>query len=324
MKIEIIICTENGYLEAQSKLLVYSIRKFGGILKNVEIFSYKPRKGKALDQSTITFFEKNNVNYIDLELNEKYANYPFANKPLVCSHRENASSADVLIFLDSDTFFLRSPEFIQDINSEELHMRPVDYKYIGSDKSFSGVNGQYWKKLYSELGVSEYKTVHTTVDNREILEYFNAGMIVSSISNSLFQNWKYNFEKIMSLNLKPRHGIYFVEQSVLSATISAMNLNVKTLPKEYNYPLGSFHRSKNSSYSVDRFTDLGHVHYHKLFINPKGINPYFKEFKKFNAGRIIHEKLDEFGVLKTQNVNFGLKVKRRILSIKSKWLLSNK
>lgn len=317
MKIEIIICTEYGYLEAQSKLLIYSIRKFGGILKSADIYSYSPRKGNSLKKSTIDFFGKYNVENIDLELNKDYPNYPLANKPIVCAHREKLSTADVLIFLDSDTFFLQSPDFITDMKSNQLFMRPVGNKNIGTDILFSDDNADYWQKLYKELGVRNNSTVTTLEDNKKIVEYYNSGMIISSISDGLFQNWKINFDRAMSLKLKPNRGIFFVEQSVLSATISAMNINVSLLPKEFNYPIKHIGNSKNSSYRIDKFSEVSHVHYHKIFMG-KSINPFFKELSEFESGSIINEKLIEFKVLEGDYTNSHI-LKNKIKSIQH-WL----
>lgn len=322
MKIEIIICTENGYLEAMSKLLVYSIRQFGGILKDAHIFSYKPRKGEALKRSTIAFFEKNNVNYIDLQLNKKYTNYPLSNKPIVCAHRENQSNADVLIFLDSDSFFLKNPVFLQNINHGEVLIRPVDTSIIGSDKFFSSPNGDYWKKLYHELRVHRNVTVCTTIDNKEILEYYNSGMIISQVSNGLFQNWNDNFEKIMNLNLIPNQGIFFVEQSALSATISAMNLKVNILPKEYNCPVHLIDKCQNPAFRIDKFRDLVHIHYHKVFRDSDGVNPFFERLNEFEEGALINEKIVEFGVLvgvlKKIQYDFADRFRRKIYSMQQK------
>ena len=75
---EIIICTEKGILESKSKLLVYSIRKFGGRFKDIPIFSYQPRKDFKISNDTISFFKKNNVEIIDLDLNKEYKNYSLA------------------------------------------------------------------------------------------------------------------------------------------------------------------------------------------------------------------------------------------------------
>lgn len=318
MKIEIIICTESGYLEAQSKLLIYSIRKFGGIIKDADIFSYKPRKGKSLKKSTIAFFEKYNVVNNDLELNRDYPNYPLANKPIVCAHREELSLADILIFLDSDAFFLHSPDFITNIKPGQLFMRPVDVKNIGTDILFSDTNGGYWQKLYNELGVHNHRTINTTVDNKEILEYYNSGMIVSTVSNGLFKNWKINFDRVMSMKLKPNQGLFFVEQSVLSATISEMKLKVSPLPKEFNFPIHMSENVKNPSYLIDRLSDVGHVHYHKIFKNKECENPHFRELSEFESGSVINKKLITFKVLSKEfNNSYVFKKKIKIIQ---QWL----
>lgn len=301
MRIEIIICTESGYLEAQSKLLIYSIRKFGGIIKNADIYSYNPRKGKPLNKSTIKFFEEHKVKNIEIHLNKDYINYAFANKPIVCAHREKLTKADVLIFLDSDTFFLKSPDFISDIKAGELFMRPVDSKGIGTDKQFTDDNASYWKNIYKNIGVKNHKTINTTLDNKEILEYYNAGMIITHVSNGLFKKWKLNFDKIMSKKIKPKLGIFFVEQSVLSATISSMSLLVNPLPKEFNCPIHLIQNIKNPSYSIDKISDIKHVHYHKIFNNKEGVNPLYEEFSKFENGSIINNKLKEFHVIRKNN-----------------------
>jgi len=85
-----------------SKLLIYTLREFGGKLRDLPIFSYQPRKKYKISKETIAFFEKNQVEYIDLDLNKKYDYYPLANKPLSCAHREMNTNRDILIFLDSD------------------------------------------------------------------------------------------------------------------------------------------------------------------------------------------------------------------------------
>lgn len=37
---------------------------------------------------------------VDIGLNQEYPYYPFANKIFACAHREQNTSADILIFLD--------------------------------------------------------------------------------------------------------------------------------------------------------------------------------------------------------------------------------
>ena len=68
----IIICTEQGPLESKAKLLITSIREFSGAFRHVPIYSYEPRKNFRISSSTKAFFEKYEVNCIDLNLNQKF------------------------------------------------------------------------------------------------------------------------------------------------------------------------------------------------------------------------------------------------------------
>ncbi len=311
MNIDIVICTERGYLEAQSKLLVYSIRKYGGILKDAPIFSYQPRRGKQLDQSTIDFFEQYHVHHVDLLLNTKYHTYPLANKPIVCAHREALSSADQIIFIDSDTFFFQGPDFILD-SPPGLYMRPVDIKLMGANEDFTGKTGLYWQKVYELLDVKSRRTINTTVSDEKILEYYNSGLVINSPSNNLYQYWLENFEKVMAKKIMPHKGLAYVEQSVLSATISSLELQVKPLPTSYNYPLHLRKDFVKIENSYPDFRELSHVHYHKLFMNRSAHNPYQKDFNSFKTGRDISEKLVKYGVVKKAD-------HRLIKAIKLRW-----
>ncbi len=153
-KIEIVICTEGvGYLESQSKLLISSLREFGGKFKDLPIFSYQPRKKFKVSRETIAFFEENNVEYIDIELNKDFSDYPFANKILASNHREINTNAEILIFLDSDVFFLNEPKEFPDFGSCNVILRPVDMKNIGVENS-EDKNATYWNNLYKLLSLS--------------------------------------------------------------------------------------------------------------------------------------------------------------------------
>lgn len=153
-KIEIVICTEGvGYLESQSKLLISSLREFGGKFKDLPIFSYQPRKKFKVSQETIAFFEENNVEYVDIELNKDFCDYPFANKILASHHREINTNAEILIFLDSDVFFLNEPKEFPDFGSCNVILRPVDMKNIGVENS-EDKNATYWNNLYKLLSLS--------------------------------------------------------------------------------------------------------------------------------------------------------------------------
>jgi hypothetical protein len=312
-KIEIIICTEGGYLESMSELLVTTLRGFGGSFSDIPIFSYQPRKRYKITKKTIAFFEENQVEYIDINLNKKYDYYPLVNKPLSCAHREYNTNADILMFLDSDIFFLNEPTEFIDFHDADVILRPVDVKNIGTE-SLEDENSIYWNELYKLLKVNVRRKVTTTVDNKDILEYYNSGHIVTKTNNKLFNSWKENFLKAMEAGIKPHSGLFYLEQSVFAATISQMELNVKHLNKNYNFPIHLLNRMGNRNYYISNFDKLVSLHYHKIFNNRKGVNPIKELLANSENGREINKLLYDFDIIRKKNISQILfkKLKNRI------------
>lgn len=263
-EISIIICTEKGKLEKKSMLLVESFRKYGGPLRKAPIYSYQPRKGREVGTQTKRFFKRNNVSLIGLPLNTDYHNYPLANKIYASSHAEKTLNSDILVFVDSDMFFLNEPSEFLIPNGYDATLRPVDWKIIGAENE-KDPNWAYWKKLYNLLEVKEYSFVTTSIDRKKILPYWNTGHIAVRREKSIFQNWEKNFHKAMKHGLTPFSGLFFVEQSVLAATISALRCRVKTFSSFYNYPI---HLQKiipvpcQKAFSLDKIVS---AHYHRIF-----------------------------------------------------------
>ena len=101
----------------------------------------------------------------------------------------------------------------------------------------------------------------------------------------------------MKAKLTP-YDKFYIEQSVFGATVSQLKLNVRTLNKYYNCPVHLLSRAENASYFIDNFENVITAHYHKIFINKNAFNPIYDTLNGFNKGRIINQKLSEFGVLK--------------------------
>lgn len=204
-KFELIILTEKGYLESMSKLLVYSLRTFGGKFKDIPIYSYQPRKDFRVSKKTLAFFEKYEVEYIDENLNTKFVDYPYANKPLACAHRELNTNAEHLIYSDCDIFFLNEPAEFDNFGDSDVIIRPVYIKNVGTGNE-NDENAAYWRALYAFLNVKVHRMLNTSVDNHRILEYYNGGHIFSKTRSALFAKWNENFIKTMDHGLKPDEG----------------------------------------------------------------------------------------------------------------------
>jgi hypothetical protein len=299
--VEIVINTEGGKLENMSKLLVQSLRTFGGDLKDLPIYSYQPRKANSISEETRSFFAQNNVEHFDIELNKNYLDYPLANKPLACAYHENRSKADVIIFLDSDMLFLREPKRFLEVEPGEVFLTPVVQKNIGVE-DLDGKNALYWHSIYKELGVEGFRFVRTAYQNTRILEYYNTGHIISHRSNGLYSAWLENFEKIKRQKIIPLQGHYFIEQSVFAATVAQLSLKVTSPGKEYNVPAKYAFDLKNPDHFISSLTEVVSLHYHKLFHNPLRINPLRKEIAKCKNGQFLNQMLDESKVITRQPV----------------------
>ena len=203
MRVEFILCCEKGYLENTSRLLIDSIRTFGGAYKDSAIYVYRPRMGPEVSAETRDFFERHHVAYIAEELNSAYPTYALANKVAACAHREQHTAADVLVFVDSDTFFLRPPDVLATLAEGEVLLRPVDYKHVGVPADFSGPTGPYWRELWQLADIQLRPTVRTTMDNEEILAYYNSGLVATNTVNGLFSHWNILFDEVMRRGLKP-------------------------------------------------------------------------------------------------------------------------
>lgn len=277
--IAVIICTEGGQLECKSRLLVKSLRRYGGALKDVDIYSIQPRFGVPIDAKTESIFKENRVSHERIDLNRKYPDYGLANKVVACAHYEKELDYEYLFFLDSDQIVFNAMDQLLDLNEADLAIRVVALKVVGSDGKDE--NAAYWQHLYRLCGAeAPTHRITTAVDRECIFPYYNSGLVFSHRSSSLFTKWAKNFEKVMEAGLEPEHGQFFVEQSTLSATISAMNLQVEELEMPFNYPALRHQDLTKLGLQLD-LEKIITWHYHRLLKPPRRVHreALFPEFE---------------------------------------------
>lgn len=289
----IIICTE-PHFENKSILLARSIRNFAGALKNVDIISYSPRNNMKPTAKCLNEFDKLEVKTILNNLNTSDYEYPLANKPFIASHAETTYSYEQLILLDSDKIILSEPtEFISGLYNNAC-IRPVDGKNIGIS-DLNDDESEYWKTLYKITGKRYDRTIFTSTGNQCIFEYYNSGMVAVKTKSKIFETWLNNYKKTRNSNILPAKGIFFVEQSVLSATISSICSDLHILPKEYNIPI-HFIDTKTEYFTDKIIRNCVSLHYHsvldknnwKTFLR----NPVFSKIDQYKLDW-LHSNLED-------------------------------
>jgi len=308
---EIIICTEQGKLESMTKVLVSSLRNFGGRASNWPIYSYAPRSGKKPSRDTIDFFEENEVHYIDEDLNTSFHDYVFYNKAAACLHRVENSTAKSFLFLDSDTFFLKEPAFFIDFIEPGVAARPVDFRNIGTSGKENDTEYPYWSKLMELLNIESWKKERTTFENELILAYYNGGIILNSRHPNLFREYAKNLEIVLRSGIQPSVGNFYIEQSVLSATIIKSGAEIKLMPKEYNVPVNNFRAVKNPDYRIDDFSSIVLAHYHRVFQSQERAARLIGQLKQLDHGPQLISILKQYNMIKKQPTTLN-KIKRKL------------
>lgn len=323
-KMEFVLCIDKGYFERQAKLLISSIRNLGGNYKNAPIYCYQPRKRYKISASTKIFFEENEVEFIDLELNKKFKYFIFANKNVVCAHREKNSSSDIIFYLDCDTILLNDPEYLSELETGEVFVRAEDAKGIGTTVNFDDEFAGHWKTIYQELKVKQIKSIFSVMDHVEMLAHYNAGQIVTTRDNGLFNQWNENMDRLLTNKKIERDILMLCDQTILSATISQLELSVKNADVRFNFPVNlyAFDQIKNPIYHQVDFSRLITLHYHKVFL--RGYNPIEEQLKSFENGQITNELIIEHGLMENYRESLSFKARKKLDKAIAKRLYCNR
>ncbi len=271
-----ITCIEAGYLEAQSLLLYESIRYYGGRFKECPIYAISPRVGYKISSSTKRRLEELSVEYLDLDLNRDFPDYPYGNKTFVCAYIENNKQHNFLVFLDSDTLFFREPKQLELEDSYDVAVRPVSWKTICTSGSKDDPYDNYWHLLCKHCHV-DYDTIpliKTFLQGAVIKACYNAGLVAVRANRGIFSQWENHFISSLRQGIEPEKGnLWGSDQSTLSTAIWGTTERVKILEPTYNYPIRTI-GEKQHLLQFNSFHDLVHIHYHGMFNREKlSVNP---------------------------------------------------
>jgi lipopolysaccharide biosynthesis glycosyltransferase len=276
VKIAFLMCVEKGFLESQSLLLIRSLRKFGGGMKDAPVYCFSPRIWMPLEEKTIAEMEKLEVNYIDHNLNKLFPQFPRTNKIFVNAWAEENIDADFLVFLDSDTIFLNEPSKLILNESDDIGICPVHKKGISS-RGEGDSKEAYWQEAYQICGSQVPPFVKTVVSETKIRGHWNSGLISARREAGIFSQWKENINKLINARHFPPVrqkqgrqgiGIPFLDQIALTAVLANRPDKIYHLPSNYNYNM-KIRPSMNPRDSSLCLDDIVHLHYHQCFSEPE-------------------------------------------------------
>ncbi len=213
---------------AQAGLLELSLRQFGGSLAE------SPFRVMTPDQA---------------ETPVSIEGLAFAGKVWGAAAAEawaEANGYPVLVWTDADSVVVREPTPMLLPPGVAFGYRPVDLALIGSP--WGEAPDAFWQLVYEGCGVERIEAeppITTSVDQRDIRPYFNAGMLVVRPEAGLLRAWRDNLLRLHSeprfqqfLNPRELHWVFF-HQAVLAGTVLTLVPREARLqlPHFLNYPL---------------------------------------------------------------------------------------
>ena len=298
-----VACIEGGVLEAQTLLLLNSIRRYAGRFAGCSLYALSPRAGHSISQGTRRKLDELGVTHVDRVLNTECPEYGSANRVAAAAHIEETFSHELLVILDSDTLFLREPSEIELASGIDVAVRPVDIKGM-STSGLSDSFDHYWQELCRCSGVNYDEIPWRTsfVDQHRIKANYNGGLVVVRAGLGVLRRWADFFFGSIREGLRPfanagsfRTGAGWIEpaagnlwgsnQAALSLAIWSLTRRVRELPPTYNYPLHQ-HDQIDAALARTVFPRVVHVHYHWLFAaDSLAANPLWREEGPLSASQ---------------------------------------
>lgn len=226
---------------SSARLLIQSMRTFGGPLSKSPFWIFTPKEENDLEET----YDGLNVIVHPLTLKDTVKQNWFAGKVTACARAEELAGSDVhsLVWISSGCLIIQHPVLYELGSSFDAAFRPVHIRNIGLPASEP--LDDFWKRVYHAAGVDDVQaTVESFVDDQRLRAYYNSHAFIVNPSVGLMQQWYEIFETLVSDRdfqsgtcQDELHQI-FLHQAVLS-TLVATRLDpekIRILPPEYNYP----------------------------------------------------------------------------------------
>lgn len=212
----------------KARLLLDSIQKnTTATSEDVVIFITKNARDQ-IDKNLRSSFEQDSV-FVTGELPNPSYPLSAAHTALVKAGRQTDNP--YLLLLDADIVVLDDID-IQNMYSADLYLKPADIgtRYWAQNDSITR-----WEDLYNKFEF-EFPTerVQTTVDKREILPYYNGGVILTK-NNGFPERWRSLCKEIHN---EIERSTFFSEMIALS--LLSTDYEVHILNQLYNYPLNFY------------------------------------------------------------------------------------
>jgi hypothetical protein len=248
-----VLCIEANATRSQALLLCESIRSFAGMYRDAPIVAVTARRGFSIDAGTRRTLEGLLVDYHDLSLNERCAEYGPANRVYAGAWAESWVPSDWVILLDSDTVFLDEPYVPFEF---DVGVRPLDARRSASTGP-GDPNEPYWSRLAALAGtdLDRLPYIDGTIDGQRVRAAYDGGLVVARTSCGILRASADLLTAAVNDGLRPQAGTrtnvfastgyvgsaasehWGSSQAVLALAAWSRTSRVHVFPDAYDLPL---------------------------------------------------------------------------------------
>jgi hypothetical protein len=238
MDVVVIILLESPEQIKSARILIDSLRSFGGGLSTSQVYLFK-------SDPHIPDIQGTNLKIFPLEMDARLKDFPLAGKVAACAQAEKIAGRDCgsLIWMNPETLVIKPPSLLELGNESDLAIRPVHIRNVGIPAG--APLDDYWAGIYKSIGLEgTASTVESFVDGQQLWAYYNTHVFSADPALELFGLWQEHFARLAldrGFQAGPCHDVIhkiFLHQAVLSVLIEKLipAARLRLLPPDYSYP----------------------------------------------------------------------------------------
>jgi len=262
---------------ARTRLMIESLRTFGGRFKDAPVWVYLTEGLLASESEHLGEIESLGGSFLLGQVPEEAIWFYFSRKVFASAQAEAeaAGKADILAWLDVDTIFLQEPgEFILP-KGKSLGYRPVMHRNISP--LYDEPLDDFWKRAYDKMSIPKARVfpMVTVADGDKIRPYINAGCLIVRPERGLLREWAETFPLLYQdpalkemCRQDERKRIFIHQVALAGAFMIHLRKDEKfELSSRVNYPLffGEMFGSKRDFHDIREAVT---IRYESFFDNP--------------------------------------------------------
>jgi len=259
------------------KVMIESLRTFGGKYKDATVWIYTTDELMTSESETLAKFTSLNVEFRTGQAPQDATWFFLARKVFAAAQAESdaVGKASILVRLDTDTIIIQEPSEYILPRGVSLGYRPVFHRNI--NPLYNEPLDVYWTRAYQIMGIQESTVfpMATPADGDTIRPYFQAGCIVVRPDRSILRKWAEMFTALYQDSVikeickqDQRKRIFTFQVALTGAILNSLNRSeMIQFSDRINYPI-FFKEMFGAKRDFHDITNAVTIRYEHFFVNP--------------------------------------------------------